>query len=189
MTTPPTDVELCNAALIKVGASRIAAFGTASLEAEVAATLYPIARDNALSAHPWSFTLRRGSLERLTTKPLADFNRGFRLPTDFLTALYIENRGSSPRYALVGQELQTDSDTVVLTYQARIAEADFPPYFRAALVAKLAAEFCLPITENSSRAEALDHLAERELERAWRIDRSQESPPVVKDDLLTRVRG
>jgi hypothetical protein len=89
----------------------------------------------------------------------------------------------------LGGELHCESSAVVLTYQHRAPEAAFPPFFRAALIARLAGELCLPLTESTSRAETLDRLGERELERAWAIDRSQETPPLIGDDTLIRVRG
>ncbi len=189
MASPLTDINLCNAALVKLGALPITSFDDGDAAAEICRTLYAVVTDAALTSHPWSFTLKRATLAPLDGRPLVDFGRRFGLPADFLRAIYVDDRGSSPRYAIIGAELQTDSQAVVLTYQFRPAEASFPPFFRAALVARLAAEFCLPITESTSRAEALDRLAERDLERAWAVDRSQDTPPLIGDDSLIRVRG
>lgn len=189
MASPLSDLDLVNAALVKLGALPIQGFGDADASAGVAAALYPVVAEATLTAHPWSFTLKRARLTALDGDPLADFQTRFALPADFLRAIYVDDRGSSPRYALVGRELHTDARDLVLTYQYRPSEDVFPPFFRAALVAKLAAELCIPITESTARAEALDRLAERELERAWAIDRSQETPPLVGDDSLIRVRS
>ena len=188
MPTVLTDLQLCNAALVKLGATQIVGFDDPDAAAAIAASLYPLIVEAVLSAHPWSFTLKRAQLTAAAGAPPVDFERRFLLPADFLRALYLDNRGASPRYALIGGELHTDADAVVLTYQFRPPEASFPPFLRVALVARLAADFCIPLTENSSRAEALDRLAERELERAWVIDRSQDTPPLIADDTLTRVR-
>lgn len=51
-----------------------------------------------------------------------------------------------------------------------VAEMAFPPFFDQALIARLAAEFCLPLTESKTRACLLDKLAEDELRRAKLID-------------------
>lgn len=189
MVSTHTDLDLCNAALVKLGALPIASLNDADAAASVCRTLYAVVTEGALTSHPWSFTLRRASLALLEGRPLADFQRRFALPADFLRALYVDDRGASPRYAVLGSELHADSTTVVLTYQYRSPESSFPPFFRTALIARLAAELCLPLTESTSRAETLDRLAERELERAWAIDRSQETPPLIGDDTLIRVRG
>ena len=68
-------------------------------------------------------------------------------------------------------------------------ESAFPPFFAAALVARLAAEFCIPLTENSSRAEMLFRLAEGELRTARQIDSQQASPRAIEGFPLIDVRG
>jgi hypothetical protein len=49
---PLTAVELCSAALMKLGAQPIASLDDPSAEAAVARTLYPIVRDGLLVVHP-----------------------------------------------------------------------------------------------------------------------------------------
>ena len=51
----------------------------------------------------------------------------------------------------------------MLNYQRRVPEADLPAFFVPLLVTRLAAEFCIPLTEGSSRAMDLYRLAEAEL--------------------------
>ena len=78
-------------------------------------------------------------------------------------------------YRIAERRLHADADEVVLTYIFRAAEADFPPFFDHVLIARLAAEFCIPLTENSSRAEALGRAAEEEFRRARLIDAQEET--------------
>jgi len=68
-------------------------------------------------------------------------------------------------------------------------ESAFPPFFASALVARLAAEFCIPLTENSSRAEMLFRLAEAELRVARQSDSQQASARVLEGFPLISVRG
>ncbi len=51
----------------------------------------------------------------------------------------------------------------MLNYQRRVPEAELPAFFVPLLVTRLAAEFCIPLTEGSSRAMDLYRLAEAEL--------------------------
>ena len=57
------------------------------------------------------------------------------------------------------------------------------------LVARLTAEFCIPLTENSSRAEMLYRLAEAELRVARQADSQQASARVIENFPLISVRG
>jgi hypothetical protein len=55
-------------------------------------------------------------------------------------------------------------------------------------VARLAAEFCLPLTENSARAERLTQLADDELRLARLVDSQQGTPGKVEDFTLIEAR-
>lgn len=186
-----TAIGLCSRALIKLGATAIASFDDGSAEAEVASALYATTRDALLSANAWSFATRQVPLPRLAEGPAADYARAFQLPADFLRALAAGGggRGRGLAYRIVGRTLQADSDGVTLTYIGRPAEEEFPPFFDQVLIARLAAEFCLPLTESSSRAEALAALAEAEFRRARLIDSQQDSQPGFEDFTLIDARA
>ena len=78
---------------------------------------------------------------------------------------------------------------MALTHFFRPVESAFPPFFVAALVARLAAEFCLPLTENTTRADLLSRLAEAELRVARRADSQQASATALGAFPLISVRG
>src|SRR3546814_3560128 len=59
--------------------------------------------------------------------------------------------GGGVAYRIAERRLHASAETVVLTYVFRPAEADFPPFFDQALIARLAAEFCAPVTESTTR--------------------------------------
>jgi hypothetical protein len=151
---------------------------------------YPMVRDALLCAHPWSFAIEQATLPRLAAEPIADYEQAFQLPVNFLRAISAGDgaRGRGLKYRIVGRQLRTDAESVVLTYIFRPSEGDFPPYMDQALVARLAAEFCIPLTENSSRAEVLFRLAESELRLARLIDSQQDTPKAIEDFTLTGAR-
>ena len=186
-----SDIALCSRALIRIGAASVSSFADGTLEAEVAANLYPSVRDALLSAHPWSFATGQTTLPRLAAEPLADFAFAFQLPVDFLRALSAGSagRGRGIRYRIAESRLHTNSDEVTLTYIFRPAESAFPPFFDQALIARLSAEFCLPLTENATRAEVLFRLADAEFRRAKIVDSQQDSPPALEDFTLVEARS
>lgn len=187
---PLSDVALCTRALLKIGAAPIHSFEDGTAESEVAAALYDSARDALLSAYPWSFASGQISLPQLSESPLADYAYAYQLPIDFLRALSAGNggRGKGAHYRITGDTLHCDEDSVILTYIYRPDEASFPPFFETALMARLAAEFCVPLTESSARAEMLYKLAQSEFETAKRIDAQQDTPNAFDDFTLIKVR-
>ncbi|CAA7617655.1 hypothetical protein [Magnetospirillum sp. UT-4] len=184
-------IALCSRALLKIGAAPIASFDEGTAEAEVSANLYPAIRDGLVSSHPWNFATGQATLARLAAAPVADFTYAFQLPADFLRALSagIGERGFGLPYRLAENRLHCDSDQVVLTYVFRPDEMAFPPFFDQALIARLAAEFCIPLTESTSRAEMLYRLAEDEFRRAKLIDGQQDIPSAITDFPLVEVRS
>jgi hypothetical protein len=186
-----TALALCSRALLRLGAQPVASLTEGSAEAEVAANLYPGTRDALLSAHPWSFATGQAELPRLSTAPLADFANAFQLPGNFLRALSAgaAGRGRGAPYRIQEGRLHADAEAVTLTYIFRPDESAFPPFFAAALVARLAAEFCLPLTESAARAEVLFRLAEQELRAARQVDSQQDTPRGIEDFPLISARG
>jgi len=110
---------------------------------------------------------------------------------DFLRAICAGTAalGRGLRYRIIDNRLQTSSYEVFLTYVFRPAETDFPPFFDQLLMARLAAEFCIPITESTSRAEMLYRVGEAEFRRARRSDAQQDTPTAWEDLPLVEVRG
>ena len=184
-------LALCSRALLKIGATTIASFDEGTAEAEVAANLYPSVRDALLSAYPWSFATAQTPLPRLAAAPAADFAHAFQLPPDFLRALSAGTggQGRGAVYRITEHRLHSNTPEVVLTYVFRPNESVFPPFFDSALIARLAAEFCIPLTENTSRTELLFKLAEAEMRAARLTDAQQDTPSSFQDFSLISARG
>ena len=168
-----TAVQIASQALVRLGALPISGFAEATLEARTAAALYPTLRDALLAGHAWRFATAEGELSPAEDAPLAGFARAFRLPAGFLNALAV-GEGREAGWRIAGGRLHAHTAPLRLAYIFRPDEAEFPPWFADALAARLAAAFCLPVTENASRAEALQRLAEAALRRARRTDALQD---------------
>lgn len=184
-------LALCSRALLKIGAQPVASLEEGTAEAEVAANLYPGTRDALLAAHPWGFATGVVTLPRLVAVPVADYAHAFQLPADFIRVLSAGTggRGRGVPYRLAENRLHADVQALALTYIFRPAESDFPPHFAVALVARLAAEFCIPLTESTSRAQLLGREAEQELRQARLIDSQQDTPRGIEDFPLITARG
>jgi hypothetical protein len=186
-----TDVEICSVALVKIGANAIASFEDDSLEADVASRLYEMTLSALLASHPWHFSMSEAQLELIAETAQSGYSQVFALPSD---ALRIVSAGAGRRsrgldFRVTGNRLYANADEVTLAYQRRPATTTFPPFFVQAFTAKLAAEFCLPLTEGTSRAESLHALAAAELKIARLVDSQQTTPRAVEDFTLIAARG
>ncbi|HYZ31016.1 MAG TPA: hypothetical protein VE684_01895 [Crenalkalicoccus sp.] len=184
-------LALCSRALLKLGAQPIASLEEGTAEAEVAANLYPGIRDALLAAHPWSFATGQATLPRLAATPVADFAHAFQLPAGLLRVLSAgaPDRSSGIPYRILEGRLFASSEQVSLAYIFRPDESTFPPFFAAALVNRLAAEFCLPLTENDQRANLLFRQADLEFRAARLVDSQQATPRALGDFPLLTARG
>ncbi|MCK5165876.1 MAG: hypothetical protein KAQ66_01110 [Rhodospirillaceae bacterium] len=182
-------IALCRRALLKIGCHPITSFDESSAEAEVASNLFAPVRDGILSAHPWSFATAQMTLARLSENPVADYAYAYQMPVDFLRVLSAGiGRGRGAAYRIHESQLHTDASEVVLTYIFRPLEVEYPPFFDQALIARLAAEFCIPLTDSTSRTEALYRLAENEFRTAKTIDSQQETTDAIDDFTLINAR-
>lgn len=188
---PLTDVELCSAALVKIGAAVITSLEDETAEADVAKRLYEMTLQGLITLHPWHFTLTQSELSVLDEAPQAGFSRVFSLPQDILRTISAgaDSRATGSIYHVAGPRLFADANRIFLNYQCRPSTADFPPFFVQALVARLAADFCLPLTEGTSRSEVLYRLAAAELRVAKLADSQQATPRAVDDFTLIMARS
>ncbi|PHS78120.1 MAG: hypothetical protein COB59_08655 [Rhodospirillaceae bacterium] len=183
-------IALCSRALLKTGCRSITSFDEGTAEAEVAGNLFETTRDALLSAHPWSFATAQVTLPRLEAEPIADYAYAFQLPADYLRVLSAgAGRGRGLEYRIHERRLHTHSPDVVLTYIFRPAESEFPPFFDQVLIARLAAEFCIPLTDSTSRSEALRGIAKDEFRQARLIDSQQDTTDAFGDFNLIGVRS
>ncbi|NBX65891.1 MAG: hypothetical protein EBQ96_02735 [Proteobacteria bacterium] len=188
---PLNDVALASRALIRIGCKPISSFADGTAESEIAGALYAPSRDALLSAYGWSFATGQVALTRLTEVPMADYQYAYGLPNDFLRALSAGNggRGRGLDYRISRNVLHTDAEEVLLTYIFLPDESEFPPFFATTLIARLAAEFTIPLTESTSRAEVLYKLSEDEFRKAKQIDAQQDAPSRIENFPLVDVRG
>ena len=184
------DVALASRALIRIGAAPITSFSDGTAESEIAGALYANTRDALLSAYRWSFATAQVALSQLETDPIADFSYAYQLPNDFLRAISVGSgtSGRGVKYRILQDTLECNAQSAVLTYIYRPDEASFPPFFDQALISRLSAEFAIPVTESTSRAEAHFRSANQEFERARQIDAQQDTPNRIEDFSLIDAR-
>lgn len=185
-----SDIALCSRALIRIGAAPITSFDDGTAQSEIAGALYAPIRDALISSYAWSFATGQLALNQLADPPVADFSNAYQLPSDFLRALSAGTggKGRGLNYRIAHNTLQTNSNSVLLTYIFRPLEETFPAYFDFVLISKLSAEFCIPVTENTERASEMYSLANQEFARAKQIDAQQDTPDRIDDFSLIKAR-
>ena len=178
-----SEIELINRALVKIGSNPIQGLEENSAESIVVKDVYYGVRDSMLSAYPWTFCKRKAALTMIVEKTI-DGKNMFAFPSDMLRLLSV----NTDDYEVSSGTIASRSESIIINYLHRPVEMDFPAYFDAVMVARLASEICLPLTDSTSRTEFLISVAEKEFRDARLIDTGQNITGHIVMDALTQVR-
>ncbi len=143
--------DICNQALVLVGANTITSFEENTTESVVANQLYESTLENLLSRCRWRFATKQQQLSRLSTTPTARWSASYSIPSNALILHTITIGDNVIEYDRYGTDVfcdATTADIVVADYTFQPSEADFPPYFKTALVFELASLFAGAIARN-----------------------------------------
>lgn len=160
-----SDVEVINAAAIKLGQEPITSRADENKMARVADARFDSIRDAELRRHTWAFSVKRDELSALDSEPSFGYAYEYQLPTDCLRVLQVGETdaasladyrtGSGAPYAIEGRKLLTDHGAPLPLRYVRKATTvgEWDPGFVEALAARVAYECCEAITGSSGKKE------------------------------------
>ena len=182
-----SEVQICNNALIKLGADTITSLSDDTKPARLCNQMYSILRDDLLRAHPWNFAITRLGLAQLSTTPAFEYAFEYQLPSDCLRVLRIKARRAE--YRIEGRKLLTDETTVELVYIKKVTDvSQFDSTFSDTLALKLASEIAYNITNSTTVAQSMVELFERRFRRAKMSDAQEDSLYLLQTDTFTDGR-
>lgn len=188
------DVDIVNAALVKLGEQTIASLSEDVKPARLASFIYADVRDAVLRAHPWNFALKRALLAASTAAPTWGYVYAYNLPADpdyCLRALTVNGENQySGKWKVEGRQILTDLGAPLkLLYISRATVVDdWDALFREALSARLAAELAEPLGKATSLQEAMVRLYGDKLGEARSSDGQEGVPDLIEADLWTDAR-
>jgi hypothetical protein len=172
-----TKIDLCSQALLKIGENAIASFDDDTAASKIAKSLYDITIDVLISGHSWRFASKKYRLQKTEAG-------NFLIPAEILRITGC----NCPNYEITGNRINANADEIEITATTRVAPEFFPPYFAAAAIAGLAAEFCIPLTGNQNTFALMNALCENELRNAKFIDSTTSAPQFIKNFSLLSAR-
>ena len=188
-------VDICNQALLRIGASRITSLGDDTEEAILCNLLYTTVVEETIGEGMWSRALVRATLNKTTNTPVYGFSNEFQLPTSpaIVNILSVnETEAGSIEYAIEGDKLITDEGSIKIQYTGFIEDpAKYGPHLRQAIVSRLAAELAFPITGDQRLSDRMFQKYSLDVEKGLTFDNQQgTSIRIVSDDLLdVRISG
>jgi len=145
--------DICSKALVLVGANTITSFSENTTESKVANQLYESTLENMLTRSRWRFSAKQAQLSRNASAPTARWSAKYAVPSGTLLIHTVTVNDNVIEFDRYESDILCDAssgDTVVADYTFQPSEANFPPYFKQALVFELASLFAGAIARNDT---------------------------------------
>mgnify|MGYP003129880268 FL=1 len=181
--------DICSKALVLVGANTISDFTSNTTESLVAGQLYESTLENLLTRCRWRFATKQSQLSRNASAPTARWSAKYAVPTGTMLIHTVTVNDNVIEYDRYEQDILCDAsstDTVVADYTFQPSEANFPPYFKTALVFELASLFAGAIARNDNLSVLYQNRAIAQLAYAKAQDSQAQTTRKVD---LTRFRN
>lgn len=196
-----SNIDIANAALLKLGADRITSLNDNNDRARVLNQRFTMVRDAELRRHRWRFALARAMLPALADAPAFGFARAFQLPVDFIRLVQVgeydlgadlTDYRSAPNglWAVEGQTILSNLESPLpIRYIKRINDpALFDSAFVEAFAARLAWECCERITQSDSKRQLAAGEYKEAIREAIRANAIEAPPEYASDDTWVMAR-
>lgn len=161
-----SDVEICNLALQKVGASLIIDLTEGSTSADACNVSYAHVRDSELRAHPWNFAIKRTNLAADAVAPAFDYSYQYTLPSDCLRILPPADYDVDWR--IEGRKIVTNwTAPLYIRYIAQITDPnEFDRGFIEVLACALALQICEALTQSNQKMQNIGQTYQKAIREA-----------------------
>lgn len=190
----PTVIDVCNRALLKIGAPRITTLEDESKEAQALLLAFDAVRDREMAAHPWAFALRRASLAALAESPAWGYAKQYQLPEGFLGLDWVDGLeqsstgmdyldGTESAWRVEGGKILTDAEAPLrIIYHVRVDDPQqWGAHFCEVMSIALALEVCDEVTGSLTRKQGLREDKAEAIAAARRLNAIQQAPRAIPD--------
>jgi hypothetical protein len=187
-------VEICNSALIKIGANRITALSETSKSAIACNDQYNRLRKEVLRAHPWNFAITWVELAATINTPAADeYTTEFIIPADVLRVLetnLADNLDWEVGYNIDGNKvIFCNDDNLKIKYIKDVTDTTmFDACFDEALSFRLAADLAYHLVQSQSIQQNMFKMYNESVKMARSFDAQEKGQDFVVADQLTVIR-
>jgi hypothetical protein len=152
-----TKIEICNHALLKIGADTIASLDINSntdegvvYSAKLCNTFFNQALEEVLRTHKWNSAMKRATLSRLLDAPAFKFKYQYQLPTDCIRVVNLydtpEAYDDRSEWVIEGNLILCDYEAVYLSYVSKVEDVNtLDAFLTQAIVQNLAIKLSVPM--------------------------------------------
>lgn len=198
-----SQVDICNSALILLGAATINAITDPSNQAKALNSIWDSTRDSELRKHRWKFAITRAALPALANAPVSGpYNQQFELPADCLRVLEIgdsypgsdlSDYRSGPTtddYSIEGgMVLSNLCAPLSIRYIRQLVDpTQWDASFCNSMAGQLAYMSCFRITQSIGQQKACQDAYKSAILDAIRANALESTPTVQADDTWVTTR-
>ena len=192
-TTPSTDIEVAQKAMVLIGLEPLASFTDQTDEALVANTIFEDVVEDCLAQHNWNFATGQIQLSRLADSPVDRWDAAYVMPTDpaVIQVQTVTIDDVVQQYDIYEKYIYMnagENDRVVLNYIFRIDTQYWPPAFALWVIYRLASILALSVTRKADIARSYSQLADVQFRRAKARDAQQVTTQQVALSRFHRIR-
>lgn len=190
------DLTVINSAATRTGNDPVTTLATDGTPvAQIALNNYEDAVKTELALYPWKRATKIVQMDRIDADAMGDppepWTAAYQLPSDLIEIRTVKVGGYPINYEVHSDKILCDADEadeVILHYIWRVAESDWPPWFREGMIRRLEAMFLRGIGERYNQADERDKAAGESFARARNRDSQAQTPrdPTVSPTLAAR---
>ena len=152
-----TKIDICNHALLKIGANNIASLDIDSntdnatvQSAKLCNIFFDQALEEVLRSYKWNSALKRKKLSRLNETPAFRFQYKYQLPNDCIRVINVydnkEGQDDRTEFVIEGKQILCDYTEVYLSYVARIEDVNsLDAFVTQCVIQNLAIKLSVPM--------------------------------------------
>lgn len=161
-----SQTDICNQALVRIGAKRISNIGDDDKGARICSEVYDSTVREVSRCGQWNCLIKRVELAQLTEAPAFEWDYQYQLPADFISMVQLNGivYHGQPQddWEIEGKRLLTDATTAQVRYVAIVDDvSQWDPLFCDAVVVLLASKIAVPMRQDESMAVSLRNEYER----------------------------
>lgn len=175
-------VDVCNNALLKVGAATIISLSDNSPEARACNLAFDDNRRDELRRYEWNFALKRIILAPDTAAPAFDYKYQFTMPSDCLRVL--RPNDSWTDWMIEGRKILTNNgNTLNLKYIFDVTDvSQWDASFYNVFAVSLAIDIVEKLTNSNTKKQQLFDEYKQAVSEAKRVDAFESGPQQAPDD-------
>ena len=169
-----TQVEICNAALVRLAGTTINSIDEASAEANACKVLWDSTRKSELRKHPWNFAIKRNELVRSPAEPIYKYQYKYSIPPECLRL--IENYMDFD-YKIEGSYIYTNESKVYVRYVYDVTDTSkWDPLFVDVMTAAMSYKLAYAIPRSGAMIDRMRSEYNDVWMIATHVDSSEDTP-------------